>query len=209
MKIIINCRQCGKDFKATPARYFCSRKCYYKSRKGVESPVLFWIKATEKQKLARLKINFNKHVIQKEDGCWDWKNCIMNNGYTTIYFGEKLLLGHRASWMLHHGKIPDGLFVLHKCDNRKCTNPEHLFLGTAKDNVHDMIKKGRKKQSPGLSGEKNPTSKLTHNEVCEIRRLLDSSCTQSSLARKFHVTRSAIWCIKNNKCWRSVDGAIV
>ena len=90
-----------------------------------------------------LKKQYEKSII-RDDGCWSWRKVPLNTGYATVYAGKKnILTAHRVSWMIHKGEIPKGMQVLHKCDNRICTNPEHLFLGTQKDNVDDMIKKGR------------------------------------------------------------------
>lgn len=79
-----------------------------------------------------------------KSGCWHFKGPISNNGYGKVGWHGKVLHAHRLSYILLVGD-PGELFVLHKCDNRKCVNPEHLFLGTAKDNTHDMLKKGRHK----------------------------------------------------------------
>ena len=80
-----------------------------------------------------------------ETGCWLWERATTHNGYGQISIGGKIMIAHRYSWELHGGHIPDGLCVLHKCDVRCCVNPDHLWLGTQKDNSQDALKKGRLK----------------------------------------------------------------
>lgn len=78
------------------------------------------------------------------DGCWEWTGSLNSGGYGTV--GRQGLTGrtlHRLAWEMAYGPIPDGAQVLHRCDNRKCCRPDHLFLGTAADNIYDMIEKGR------------------------------------------------------------------
>lgn len=86
---------------------------------------------------------FSYYTKTNEDGCWIWQSTIAWRGYGLYSMNRKRLAAHRASWIIHKGEIPDGLFVLHKCDVRTCVNPDHLFLGTQKDNMQDCIKKGR------------------------------------------------------------------
>src|SRR5947207_10424619 len=80
--------------------------------------------------------------VKKSDSCWNWISSTWR-GYGIFKIGNKTQKTHRVSWMIHYGPIPDGLFCLHHCDNRKCVRPDHLFLGTAKDNTHDAMNKGR------------------------------------------------------------------
>ena len=85
--------------------------------------------------------------VSKEDGCWNWVGSTQGFGYGYLHTGDKTnrkpVSAHRYSWALHNGPIPDGLWVLHKCDNPSCVNPDHLFLGDRTDNMRDCAAKGR------------------------------------------------------------------
>jgi hypothetical protein len=134
-KKISICKKCNKEFRYKPCDQpgiYCSIIC---KRKGS--------KLTDVTKKERMKMYYERDVI-RQNNCWDWNGMIYNTGYASIPQGRnKTILAHRASWLIHFGDIPQNMFVLHKCDNPPCTNPKHLFLGTAKDNSIDMIKKGR------------------------------------------------------------------
>lgn len=86
---------------------------------------------------------FNKFVVKNEEGCWDWKGCKANPGYGQFRSNMDIIRAHRASWILHNGDIPKNMQVLHKCDNRVCSNPEHLYLGTSADNNRDILDRKR------------------------------------------------------------------
>jgi hypothetical protein len=87
-------------------------------------------------------------TINEETGCWEWQGAVNNIGYGMIRDGKKMRTTHRVSYEYHTGDIPDDKCVLHTCDNRKCANPDHLWIGTHKENIEDMISKGRDNWSP-------------------------------------------------------------
>ena len=84
-----------------------------------------------------------KLSINSATGCWEWSGCVTKKGYGLMTRKNKNHYIHRYVWEVVNGPIPEGLCICHHCDNRKCGNPEHLFLGTSKDNTQDMMKKGR------------------------------------------------------------------
>src|SRR3990167_1210519 len=123
--------------------------------------------------------------VQKGDSpekCWEWKSCKNPEGYGQFTIDGKKVYAHRYSWELHNGTIPDGLWVLHHCDNPACVNPDHLFVGTQTDNMQDMISKGRSEYL-GISGENNHQAHLTTDIVKIIRkRYAFGGITQQKLA---------------------------
>lgn len=83
------------------------------------------------------------YKINKNTDCWEWKGTLINKGYGWLRCNKRRWLAHRLSYIINNGEIPKDKEILHICDNRKCINPKHLRLGTRKDNIQDMIKKGR------------------------------------------------------------------
>lgn len=132
-----------------------------------------------------------------ESGCWEW-TARTHKGYGQMGGGSKrgdyIKPAHRISWEIHFGPIPDGLWVLHKCDNRKCVNPDHLFLGTVLDNTRDMDSKGR-----GARGIKHPITKLNEEQVLKIKSSTDPITT---LAERFNVTPGLIRQIYKGIIWK-------
>lgn len=150
-----------------------------------------------------------------DDPCWLWVGSLLKlSGYGRFTFNRVTVRAHRASFLLFRGPIADGLFVCHRCDTPRCVNPAHLFLGTAKDNTQDMIRKGR---GPDRRGVLNGTAKLNSDAVRFIRdraarnRRGDhvikdkSKISQRELAEMFGVDRFAIRCVLNGRTWRHVQ----
>lgn len=132
--------------------------------------------------------------IEYTDTCWLWRAGKDRWGYGQFRYKGKTRSAHRIAYKLYVGEIPEGMFVLHKCDNPICVNPKHLFLGTLKDNSQDMVKKGRNNTGKG-------SAKLTKEEVVQIRKSPESGVI---LAKMFRVTPSNISLVRNRKSWVTV-----
>lgn len=147
-----------------------------------------------------LKQRFHqKYVRIPEGGCWVW-TAADNHRYGLISNGSKMLKAHRVSYEIHVGQIPEGLVVMHSCDNPLCVNPEHLSVGTQLDNIRDRDMKGR--QVPNMpAGSSNGMHKLTETEVLSIRRLRSAGWSHSAIAERFGVSRSCISAILSGKRW--------
>lgn len=149
--------------------------------------------------LESIRKAWEKKVIKKE-GCWGWIGYLDDQGYgrvssryVKIY---RVQTSHRASWFLHYGEIPKDKIVRHTCDNRSCTNPEHLVLGTLKENSSDMVK--RKRQA---FGSKNGNAKLDELDVIMIKKLISKGKSQSLIAELFDVHTDTIGSIKRGMTW--------
>jgi len=143
-----------------------------------------------------------------ENGCWIWMNSLDHYGYGQICFNQRKMKATHVSLLLTRGQVvPEGMHCCHKCDVRSCVNPEHLFIGTPKENIHDMISKGRNPLSSvrASHGEKNGSAKLTEREVLEIRRLCNlKEVTQREIARMFGVCLGMVEQIRGRRAWRHI-----
>ncbi len=188
----IVCETCGISFpklisQIKKGRKFCSKLCHYNYVRPIKDRF------------------FEK--VKKGESCWTWIAHKCPYGYGRMYDWRdgirKIFFAHRISWEIHFGAIPQGLKVLHKCDNPPCVNPDHLFLGTNKDNYDDMVSKGRDRHAKGTD---HPHAKLTDDCVREIREKLESRLvTQKSLAEEYGVARGIISLIYKNKAWKHVE----
>lgn len=195
------CPRCGVTFEVPHERHrktYCSRHC---GRAAAEVsrhvPIAnrFWSK------------------VDKSGDCWLWTGHRLKNGYGQFSLTTtRPVKAHRFAWELAHGPIPGGMMVCHHCDNPPCVRPDHLFLGTAKDNTQDAIRKGRMYAgTPGpsrhrdryLRGERNQNAKLTAEQVKEIRRQRGAK-TAKALAVEYGVSFALISHIQNGRVWRHV-----
>ncbi len=156
------------------------------------------------------------------DDCWEWQAATeKRNGYGKFGVGPNGWdRAHRVSWRLHHGGIPGGKFVLHTCDNSKCVNPRHLYLGTKKDNAQDRERRGRGNHATGerhgrythpgqTKGEKNGRSKLTEKQVAVLLHgYFKQGTSKAELARRYGVSDVTVGHIVSGKLWPHVEGRI-
>ena len=147
------------------------------------------------------EIRFWQEVDKKSNKeCWNWLGVKYKKGYGCFDKRTGERRAHRYSWKLHNGEIPDGLFVLHHCDNPSCVNPKHLWLGTAKDNTRDMMRKNR----DGVIGEKNGMSKLNENKVKTARKLRKKGYTYQKIADILEVNEGTIYYAIKKETWKHV-----
>lgn len=141
------------------------------------------------------------------DGCWEWQGarCVVSRGgYGVVKFGGKMIGAHRGAWTVFRGPIPCGKYILHKCDNPPCVNPDHLYVGTAKDNARDAVERGH--HSPGKCyGTQQPQAKLTEEKVVEIRLLRQfTKLTLLEIADSYGVSKKAILRVVHRTGWKHV-----
>lgn len=152
------------------------------------------------------KRRFWRRVNKIKGGCWEFQGARSGGRYGAFRlkkFGPTLG-AHRISYVLSNGPIPEGQYVFHKCDNPACVNPEHLFLGTAKQNWEDAVQKRRISPAKPALGIRNPGSKLTEAQVIEIRSLRGSGEQTKRLAARFGVSKSAITEITTRRTWTHI-----
>jgi len=158
----------------------------WKRKHGMSLEERFWIKVDRRS----------------ENECWNWEGACEGGGYGHFRDNNKTIKAHRYSYEIHYGPIPDKMVVCHKCiNNRRCVNPKHLKVGTARDNVNDTIKQGR--LSPAF-GDDSGNSKLTSSQVREIKKMLDDGIEQKYIAHKFSVSHVTISNIRSGRTWRHI-----
>ena len=152
---------------------------------------------------------WNKVVVGSQDECWEWTGSLCSKGYGTFAKSSAIgnrawCLAHRLSWELANGPIPDGLCILHSCDNPKCVNPRHLSSGTHKDNMQDALHKGRMSMPPLMRGEDQHLAKLTAAKVSWMRQLGSVGVPSSQLQEMFSMSRGAVYCVLTNRTWKHI-----
>jgi hypothetical protein len=183
-------------------------------------------KAKQKRQLSILARYWSNVKVAEPDECWPWKASFRRDGYGQMMVNYRKYGTHRLAWLLAKGTIPEGLFVCHKCDNKACCNPNHLFLGTQEDNFNDMVQKGRQARGESLGnriranaprgdrnglrlhpesvprGELSGTHKLKEWQVLEIRRVYkQKSSTMQTLADKYEVSITEVFRIIHRRRW--------
>jgi len=156
-------------------------------------------------------VKARKQIVSRieilNSGCWKWSGCIQSNGYGRVTFERKTMGAHRLSYMAFIGEINNGMDVCHKCDNRSCVNPDHLFQGTRKENMEDCVNKGRQAKGDKLNhfiGEKCNFSKLNESDVRIIREMLSKKIATSEIAKKFNVSADNIRRINRRDTWSHI-----
>lgn len=131
--------------------------------------------------------------VGKTPFCWLWRGSKSAGGYGRIMINYRRVRAHRLSWEIYHGDIPPGMFVCHICDNPLCVNPNHLFLGTNKDNVMDMVGKGRQ-NGGGPKGERHGRSVLSNSQAKKIRDLYRSGdYSYRDIAKMFGIGKTTVY----------------
>lgn len=136
------------------------------------------------------------------DTCWEWTACIARDvGYGLFWNGERLVSAHRFSYLMEHGSIPDGLYVCHHCDNRRCVRPEHLYAADQSRNLLDCVKRGRHNPK---RGEASNLAKITEDDVRDIRARYARGERQAAIGRDYGIKQPTVSGIVNHHWWAHV-----
>ena len=148
------------------------------------------------------------YAVNSVTTCWEWTGFCGGDGYGRFGYGNENR-AHRASYLMFIGVIPPGMSVLHRCDNPRCVNPDHLFLGTGADNAADRDEKGRQSRGERHSvlfrGEKCGAARLTESQVIEIKNSRESN---AGMARKFRISAPHVSMIRSGKRWGHLSSEV-
>ena len=133
-------------------------------------------------------------AVTDAEACLEWQGAVGSHGYGELVYRQEKRSAHRLAWEFRHGPVADGKHVLHTCDNKRCCNPGHLFVGADRENVDDKVAKRRHRFGEGV-----PSAKL---KISQVRRVkADRISTAASLARRYGVSASTIYRIRSNRGW--------
>lgn len=185
------CEWCGSPFMAIKDRVragkgrFCSLTCSGKSIRAqyAKTPV----------------DRFMAMVKKRDSGCWMWLGSQDSDGYGSIRMNGRSIRAHRFSYQYFVGPIPGGMLVCHRCDTPGCVNPEHLFIGSNRENMQDMVAKGR--HLDGRAGSGSHLAKLSLEDVRAIRDLLAQGVKNIEIATQFSISHRTVSAIKTRKIW--------
>lgn len=150
-----------------------------------------------------LKERFEQKYVRSENGCWEWTAGLNDMGYGKINLGRRgagVERAHRVSYMLYKGEHPKNMDVCHSCDNRKCVNPDHLFLGTAKDNMQDAKRKGRLPR-----GHARPNATLPLQTLRKIREMASQGFTYREIGAAVGKGHGYVGNILRGKMWSHIE----
>jgi hypothetical protein len=152
------------------------------------------MKKMQHDKYGELSDRFFSRFKKSDSGCWEWTAHRDKDGYGFMPASGTSIRAHRFSYEYHYGEIPNGLVVCHKCDNPGCVNPDHLFVGTIKDNCRDMLSKER----DAMIGSRNNKAILSEQQALEIKYSKEKT---SVIAKKYSVSTSTVKRIRSGKSW--------
>lgn len=191
-------KQCEVDNCGNPhnAKGFCNTH-YGRLRRGGNPHIKSQIEKTPTERF------FESFEKLSTTDCWEWTSYKANFGYGKLRANGREVRAHRFSYEYFVGPIPNGLCVLHKCDNPPCVNPKHLYIGTKRDNARDMIERGRAYQPP-TQGEYNSQAKLHDGDIHVIRYLVECGLKQTHVANFLGISKHQVNSIVHKRSWAHV-----
>ena len=144
--------------------------------------------------MSKILRRFEQKFVKQVSGCWEWSAFISPNRYGMFRYEGRTQCAHRVSWMLYKGSIPEDMYILHKCNNKACVNPSHLYIGTQHDNMMDCVRAGNHYASAIL-------------KVCDvvcIKRMLRDNISKNLIAWIYQVKMHVIYAISRGHTWNSV-----
>lgn len=151
-------------------------------------------------KYCSMKCNFMGSYVIDDKNCWIWRNSNKITGYGIINYQGKAKSAHRYSYELFKGEIPKNHEICHTCDNRRCVNPEHLFLGSKTENMQDALKKGR-----FSLGENHYQNKLSEKQVKEIRKEREKGRSYIDIGKEYGISQESVYDIVKRRTWKHVE----